>query len=134
MKADENGIRSFSTDVIFNKEEFFRRNNGDLDIALGLVTIFIESSPKYILPICTSLSEGSAVALCKSAHKLKGAAAVLSLPLLTETARRIESMAEAGDIEKAGHLLPELEQQCAQAVKVFQELLISLQGVSCSRL
>jgi pentatricopeptide repeat protein len=89
-------------------DEFVRRNLGDLELSCNVATIFVDHRPEYIESICKALAASDAVALCASAHKLKGAAANLALPLLSETARMIESHAEAGDLEKAAELFQQL--------------------------
>jgi CheY-like chemotaxis protein/HPt (histidine-containing phosphotransfer) domain-containing protein len=116
------------TPDIFDMNEFVRRNQGDLELSHDVAAIFIDSAPEYIESINKAVAENDAVALRQSAHKLKGSAANLALALLSETARMIESDAKAGDFEKAGKLLPELELRFEQAVMAIRELLISPQG------
>jgi len=126
---DAEKIEQYETAAeIINMEELLKRTTGDKKLTRDMAATFIESAPKDIWSIKNSLTAGDAVALCKSAHKLKGAAANISLPLLSETARRIETLAGDDDLENAGKLLPELEQRSEQALVAIRELYLSLQG------
>jgi HPt (histidine-containing phosphotransfer) domain-containing protein len=87
-----------------------------------VAVIFINSAPKYIESIRNAVTAEDAAALRQAAHKLKGAAANLSLLQLSETAGMIESDAVAGDFEKAGHLLPKLKLQFEQSVNALGEI------------
>ena len=113
---------------IFDMDEFVRRNLGDLDLSSNVATIFVDHRQEYIESIRKALAASDAIALRASAHKLKGAAANLALPLLSETARMIESHAEAGDLEKAAELLPEQEQRFEQAVDALRAMITFLHG------
>jgi HPt (histidine-containing phosphotransfer) domain-containing protein len=105
--------------------EFVRRNLGDLILSRDVATIFIDSATEYFESIRTALAAQDPVALRQAAHKLKGGAANLALPLLSETARVIEFHAREGDLEKAAEMLPELEQKLEQAVEAIRKLLIA---------
>jgi CheY-like chemotaxis protein/HPt (histidine-containing phosphotransfer) domain-containing protein len=116
---------SASASEIFNMAEFVRRNLGDLILSRDVATIFLDSTTEYFESICTTLAAQDTVALGQTAHKLKGGAANLALPQLSETARMIELHAKDGDLEKAAELLPELEQKLEQAVEAIRTLLIT---------
>jgi len=117
-----------STSDVFHLDEFFKRSLGDIELCRNVAAIFMESAPKYIKSIQAAQAASDAVALCQWAHVLKGAAANISLPLLSEIAGMIESNAETGAFEKAGQLLPELELRFEQAQYVVKEMLITPQG------
>ena len=116
---------SASASEIFNMAEFVRRNLGDLLLSRDVAAIFIDSATEYKEAIRTTLAAQDPVALSQAAHKLKGGAANLALPQLSETARMIELHAKEGDLEKALELLPELEQRLEQAVEAIHTLLIT---------
>ncbi len=106
-------------------DAFIRRNMGDLELSRDVAAIFIDHRKEYIEAIRNAITAHDAVALRESAHKLKGAAANLALPLLLETAGMIESRADRIDTDKVTKLLSELEQRFEQAVEAIQEQLIS---------
>ncbi|MEI6704404.1 MAG: Hpt domain-containing protein, partial [Deltaproteobacteria bacterium] len=80
---------------------------------------------EYMEAILTTIAAQDPVALRQAAHKLKGGAANLALPQLSETARMIEFHAIEGDLEKAAELLPELEQKLEQAAEAIRTLLVA---------
>ena len=110
---------------MFDLDEFVRRNCGDLELSRDVANIFIDHRPEYTESIRMAAAAHDADALRQTAHKLKGAAVNLALPLLAETADVIESVAMAGDLKKAGELLPELELRFEQAVEAIRKLLIA---------
>ena len=112
------------TGPVFNRDEFVRRNCDDLELSRDVAAIFIDHRQEYTESIRMAASARDADALRQTAHKLKGAAANIALPLLAETAGAIESVAVTGDLEKAGELLPELELRFEQAVEAIRKLLV----------
>jgi HPt (histidine-containing phosphotransfer) domain-containing protein len=115
------------TAAVFNMPEFVKRNMGDLELSCEVAALFSDSAPEYIQSIRNALDTRDAETLRESAHKLKGAAANLSLPALSETAHMIETDAGVADLEVAAGRLPLLEQRFEQAIKAIQKLLISTQ-------
>ena len=109
----------------FDMVTFVHRNQGDLQLSRDVASMFIGSTREYIDPIRNSLAARDAIVLRQSAHKLKGSAANLSLPLLAETAGMIESAALAGDFEKAAQLLTELDLRFEQATDAITDLLFT---------
>ena len=114
--------------MIFDMTQFVSRNQNDIVASRAVATVFSESIPEYLREIRTALTEKNAAVLCQSAHKLKGSAANLSMTLLSEKARMIESLAETGNLEKAAELLPELEQKLEQALEALKNMLEAPQG------
>lgn len=113
--------------AVFDMDDFVRRNQGDIELSCDVAAIFCDSAPEYIESIRTAVTVRDAIILRQSAHKLKGAAANLSLVPLSEIARMIETGAEIGDLERAVQLLPELELRFEQAVNALREMLITPQ-------
>ncbi|HIJ81780.1 MAG TPA: response regulator [Desulfuromonadales bacterium] len=107
----------------FDRDDFVRRNLNDADAAAAVAAIFVEGASQQIGTIRLALEARDAAALCQAAHKLKGSAANLAMPLLSETARRIELCAEGGNLPLAAELLPELELKLEQAIQAVQNLL-----------
>jgi signal transduction histidine kinase/response regulator RpfG family c-di-GMP phosphodiesterase len=114
--------------ALFNKDEFVRRNLGNIQLSRKVAGLFIASRPEYLGALREAEIAHDAVALRQSAHKLHGTAASLALPLLSETARKIEALAQAGELEKAVSLIPELESRLEQSVAALVESLDLAQG------
>jgi len=127
MPASDNRHADTFGGDIFNLTEFIDRSEGDLGLAREVARIFSNSAPGYIEAIRTAVTAGEAAAVQQAAHKLKGAAANLALPLLEESARMIESSARSGNLENAGLLLPELDKRLADALAAVLHQLISPQ-------
>jgi CheY-like chemotaxis protein len=128
--TDGGTIEPSLTSGIFDLAEFVLRNQGDINLSRDIAAIFIDSASEYIELIRKAVAALDAVALRQSAHKLKGAAANLSLSALSDIASMIESFAEIGDLEKAAEMLPELEQRAEESVQELKDVLIDPQGVS----
>lgn len=111
--------------AVFNLAEFIDRSEGDPGLAREVACIFSSCAPGYIEALSKAVTAGEAESAQQSAHKLKGAAANLALPLLAESARRIESLAGSGNLGKAALLLPVLEERLAEALAAVQQELIS---------
>lgn len=111
--------------AVFDRDEFVRRNCDDLELSLDVAVVFVDHRTGYTTSIRSAVAAGDGVELRRAAHKLKGSAANLALPLLAETAGTIETAAVAGDLEKAGQLLPELEVRFDQGLEAIRELLIT---------
>jgi PAS domain S-box-containing protein len=121
-EAAGNGL---ATNEIFDMEKFLWRTQGDLELFRKVAMVFMESPQEHLEPIRRAVATADAVGLSRSAHQLKGTAAILSLPALSESARRIQVFADAGDLEKAAQLLPELELKFAQAMDALRETMKS---------
>jgi CheY-like chemotaxis protein len=116
---------------IFKMSEFVTSNLDDLDLAREVGTVFIKSAPEYKKSIREAVAAKDVEKIRKSAHKLKGAAANLALPLLSEAAGMIEAFAMAGQLEKAVELLPQVEQRLEEAEEVLNRLLLLSGDVVC---
>lgn len=128
--VDESSEPVAVDNAIFNMDEFVKRNLDDLELSHDVAAIFVDTSPEYIQAIREALAAKDAEELYQAAHRLKGAAASIALPLLHETTRSIETFARNGELEKADELLPELERRFAQAIEAIRKPLVSLSGKS----
>ncbi len=112
--------------VLLNMDELLLRALGNKVLVGNIANIFIDSIPICLESINNALATRDTAALIKSAHKLKGSAATIALSSLSATAFKIESLAEAGELESVSQLLPELEQQIAQGVEALRNMLATL--------
>jgi HPt (histidine-containing phosphotransfer) domain-containing protein len=125
---DMSRVMSAGDNATFDRADFLRRNQDDLLLSRDVAAIFIEQSPGYVTSIREALAACDIAALRQFAHKLKGSSANLSLPMLSEIASMIETVAEAGDLENIGKLLPDLELRFEQAMEALGQMLVSPQG------
>lgn len=118
------GKRKGTTDI-FNMDEFLRRNLDDAVLSRDVAVIFSNSAPGYIESIRQAAVVNDNDTIRNLSHKLKGAAANLALPMLSEIAGMIESHTKDGNLEKALELLPKLEFRLVQALETLKEMLIA---------
>ena len=107
-------------------DELLDRAFGDRELARDMANMFIAGITICLESISNALATGDSAALTRSAHKLKGSAATIALSSLSAVALKIESLAEAGDLESVGQLLPELEEQIEQGVEALRNMLVTL--------
>jgi HPt (histidine-containing phosphotransfer) domain-containing protein len=115
---------------VFDVAAFVHRNQGDVELARDVATIFCNSAVEYLEAIRAALAARDAAVLHQSTHRLKSAASNLSLSQLSDIAGKIESAAEAGNLEIAAEMLPVLEQRFEQALHALRKLLITPQGMA----
>lgn len=113
-----------ATKDIFDKDEFVNRALGNLELSRHIAAMFINNAPEYIESIRAALTNEDVVALHHSAHKLKGVAATMALPRVTEAAQQLETLAEEGKREEASRLFPEVEKEFNAALVAIQDLLM----------
>ncbi|MDD2541078.1 MAG: Hpt domain-containing protein [Desulfuromonadaceae bacterium] len=105
---------------IFDKDEFVRRNLGDLELSRDVAAVFIQHGPEYLREIYDAFSAGDREALCQSAHKLKGAAVNLALMRLSSSAASIEAAAKTKSVELTATLVTDLNNVYYQAVHAIE--------------
>ncbi|OGU18301.1 MAG: hypothetical protein A2076_09190 [Geobacteraceae bacterium GWC2_53_11] len=113
----------------FNRDEFIRRNLGDVELCHDVAGIFFDHGPEYLQAIRTAVELKDCEAVRQSSHKLKGAAANLALPKVHETAALIETAAKDNKLDNAAQLLIELEVLFVQAEQAVHELLLDARTV-----
>lgn len=95
-------------DLRWNKEFALDQTDGDEELLLELLDLFIESSVESGYPeLLGHLRSGDTRGVVSSAHGIKGAAASLGLEAIREQAKEIEISAREGtnvDEEKIGRL------------------------------
>jgi CheY-like chemotaxis protein len=126
-EAVETSLAPPTLKEVFKRDEIVRRNLGDLALSAEVANEFIKSAPEYIESIRNAVAAEDAIKLLQAAHKLKGSAANLSLQLLSETSRMIESEAGRGDFESARLMMPDLELQFKLAEDALRETIITPQ-------
>lgn len=107
----------------FIRDEFIRRNIGDIELCRDVARIFFDNGPEYLQAIRSALEMHDSEAVRQSSHKLKGAAANLSLPKVAETAALIETAAKNNTLDTIEQLMPELEHRFSLAKTAVHELL-----------
>ncbi len=105
---------------IFDRAGFLDRLMGDEELANEIFGEFLEDVPIKFSAIKEALEKGDALSAQRQAHTLKGASANVGAVALQEMAHHIEVAGEAGDLAKAGSLVPQLHEQFEVLKKLIE--------------
>jgi signal transduction histidine kinase/DNA-binding NarL/FixJ family response regulator len=105
-----------------NREAALKRLDGDTDLYRKFCGMFLNEIPGIKEKLRLALSKGDSAALRKHAHYLKGSAAMIGAEHITHYAAHLEMASrEDKDMEKAAHLLAQVETGLAQLEMVLTE-------------
>ena len=108
-------------DKIFDKNELLERMGGDEIVYKKTIELFLKFYPQLNQALKNSLDSNDPEAIRNDAHSIKGAAANIAAPKLSETAKIIEYAGRDGKCEKAKQYFNNLE-------NAYEELKLSLQS------
>jgi two-component system, sensor histidine kinase and response regulator len=103
--ADPVNASSFSPDVML------ARLGGDESLARELAGLFVSECPKMLTAVRDSVADGSAEAIRRAAHALKGSVANFTDGGAMTTAFALEQMGRDGRVAEAPAMLIELERE-----------------------
>jgi HPt (histidine-containing phosphotransfer) domain-containing protein len=86
---------------------------GRADALDSVVRDFVEAIPGKVAAMAAAAERADHEQLSAEAHSLKGAAATLGAVRLAAVCAELESSSSGGDLDRAGQLMPELEQAAA---------------------
>jgi CheY-like chemotaxis protein len=92
----------------FDPGDLLERVSGNVRLAQRVTGRFLSDMPLQLAALSQAVLRADMKAVSLVAHSIKGAAANVGAPGVTETARRIEQQAKAGDLDGAGSMLPML--------------------------
>jgi HPt (histidine-containing phosphotransfer) domain-containing protein len=96
---------------IFYKAGFLDRIMGDEELANEILGEFLEDVSRKFTALKEALDKGDAPLVQRHAHTLKGASANIGAVALQKVAQQIEAAGESRDMDKAGSLIPKIEEQ-----------------------
>jgi signal transduction histidine kinase/CheY-like chemotaxis protein/PAS domain-containing protein len=85
--------------------------DGDKDLLVEMIQLFRDDSEKHLEAIREAVAANDIQRLLQAAHSLKGAAANFTAPEVLNLALEVETLARAGNLQKAGTLVPALEEK-----------------------
>jgi len=107
---------------ILNREVALKRLDGDTELYHRFCRMFLSEIPEIKEKLRLVLSEGDFATLRKHAHYLKGSAAMIGAEHITHYAAHLEMTSQENkDMEKAEHLLTQVETGLARLEKVLAE-------------
>lgn len=92
-----------------NLAELQRRCMGRLEFAQRLLDSFEDRFPVEVLEILKSLNTQDLPSLARLTHRLKGTAANISAPILSQILQRIEEAVHHGNLAEAARLVAQLQ-------------------------
>lgn len=84
-----------------DRRTLLRRVEGDLELLVTIVEVFLSQLPRRLESIEASLRSGDASALAEAAHALKGSVANFSNGHVYRLSSRIEELARSGEVNEA---------------------------------
>lgn len=97
--------------------------DGDIDLLKEISAIFVADCPRLLSQIRQAITLGDSCALARAAHCLKGAVANLTAQEVTESARRLESMGEKGDLSHAEEAYNQLVERLERLIALIEKLM-----------
>ncbi|WP_407357195.1 PAS domain S-box protein [Methanolobus sp. WCC5] len=111
------------TDIpIFDKEALMERMDGDIELALQLISTYMKHTPQQIESLKTSLENADAEEISNCAHAIKGSSANIGGMALSRIAGEMEKAARLRKVEEAAGMLAEVEEQFGLLIKHLQEV------------
>ncbi len=104
--------------------EYLQKNYhalGCSDVLIDVYKIYLESAPLKLKQIAPLLQEGKLESIISLAHGLKGESGSVGGRFIMAIAAAMEKAARTGNLEEARRLMPELEKQLNNIIKVIQQ-------------
>ncbi len=108
---------------VFDSGGALNRAGHDPELLAELIEIFLEDCPRRMAEIQEAIGLSDAQGLERSAHKLKGAAAVFDARNVVELAEQLETLGRQADIRSAQEVLSTLDCQIDELTRALQESL-----------
>ena len=96
---------------VLDEAQLVSRVDSDPQLLRDLVDLFLEECPRLVDDMRVALDRKDAKAVQRGAHGLRGSTSNLAAQMASEAARKLESLAQAGDLQQAESVLQELESQ-----------------------
>lgn len=106
-----------------NISEALSRADGDRDLFLTLADLFLQESPKEVAAVRAALGRQDAAGLVAAAHKLKGSVIQMCAPRLFECAKRLEELAQQGELAEASSVYVDVEASLAEVHDALRKLI-----------
>ena len=115
--------KAMNQTVVLDLPEALSRADGDQDLFLTLIRLFLQESPKEVAAARAALGRQDRDGLAAVAHKLKGAVMVVCAPRLFESAKRLEELGRRGEFAEASSVCAEVETCLAEVHVALRELI-----------
>ncbi|WP_320171017.1 Hpt domain-containing protein [Maridesulfovibrio sp.] len=97
--------------VVLNTSAFYAHLGGDKELGAEILTVYLDDAPQRFNSLVKALEEDDQVLAVKFSHALKGISATIRAERVSSLSGSAERAARQGDLEKAGLLIPEIENE-----------------------
>lgn len=94
---------------LFDPDTLLKRLNGDLEIALELLGVFLEDAPIRLAELAKAAQNGDPQKAGKAAHSLKGVCATVAAQPAADLALKLQIAGRESDAAGVKSLLPDFE-------------------------
>lgn len=109
-------------DEILDKDEVMERVDGDIELLMDMVELFIADCPKLMSNIKNAIIQKDCNELKRGAHTLKGSVSNFSANYVYEIALELEVMGRNNDMSDAEEAYTNLEREIERLIKAFDVL------------
>jgi two-component system, sensor histidine kinase and response regulator len=106
-------------DEVFDKDEVMERVDGDIELLMDMVELFIADYPKLMSNIKNAIIQKDSKELGRSTHTLKGSVSNFSANYVYEIALELEMMGRNNDMSNAEEAYTNLESEIEQLIKAL---------------
>jgi two-component system sensor histidine kinase/response regulator len=109
-------------DEVFDKDEVMERVDGDIELLMDMVELFIDDCPKLMSNIKNAIEKKDSNELKRSSHTLKGSVSNFSADSVFDIALELEFMGRNNDMSNAEKAYTNLEREIERLMKAFDVL------------
>ena len=103
-----------ATGGVFDQVAALRRVEGDTELLLEIIEVFLDDSPRLMGRIREALKRKDLKSLEQAAHTLKGSVGNFGAPIAYAAALKLEKIGREGNVERAEEAWMELEEAMEQ--------------------
>ena len=96
---------------MIDKGALLARVGGREDRMRKIIQVFLDESSGLMRELAKAIASGEAARVQAAAHSLKGALGIFGVPAVVETALRLESLGQDGELTGAMQAFSRLEQE-----------------------
>jgi HPt (histidine-containing phosphotransfer) domain-containing protein len=98
-------------------------DDGDPELLLDLITMFLDDGPAKVAAVTAGLAAGDCEMAERAAHSLKGSSGNLGARLLQNVCEELQLSTRSHELELSRRLAPQLTQRFAEAELALRKLL-----------
>ena len=103
-------------------------DDGDPELLLDLITMFLDDGPSKVQAVQEGLAAGDFEKAERAAHSLKGSSGNLGARLLQEVCEQLQISTRYQKLEESRQLAPKLQQTYVAAEAALRKVLAQYQG------